>query len=343
VARRRTAKKKPFPGDPSDPHGLKAWVLRYLEAIRAQHLSKWTLRVREETLRLFVVWCHERGLTRPTSITRPILLSYQRHLFYYRRPSGKPLAISTQHGRLVAVRALFKWLTRENVLLSNPASELDLPRLVKRLPKHVLTEEEAEQILSLPDLEDPLGVRDRAVLEVFYATGLRRMEVAKLEVFDLEQDRQSLRVREGKGRQDRVVPLGERAAAWCERYLLEVRPHLLYGSGTDALFLTREGQAYGLSGLSRMVRGYVARAELGKTGSCHLFRHTAATLMLENGADVRYVQEMLGHKSLETTQLYTRVTIRKLREVHAATHPGARVRKPEGPPESSPEAGEAGA
>jgi integrase/recombinase XerD len=317
----------PLPGDPSDPHNLSAWLRRYLEDIRSRHFSPQTLVTREESLRLFLVWCHERGLYRPTAITRPILQRYQRHLFHYRRKNGKPLALRTQHHRLVGIRSFFKWLTRENVILSNPASELDLPRLVKRLPTHVLTVEEAEAILALPDISKPLGLRDRAMMELLYATGIRRMELAALDVFDLEDDRQAVRVQEGKGRFDRVVPVGERALAWCRRYIDEVRDELACGLDQGRLFLNRYGEPINPAGVSSIVRRYVKASEVPKTGACHLFRHTAATLMLENGADLRYIQEMLGHKMATTTQIYTRVSIVKLREIHAATHPGARLRR----------------
>jgi len=334
-------KPKPLPGDLSDAHGLTAWYLRYLEDLKARHYSRATLTARRESLRLFLEWCYERGLTRPTTITRPILQRYQRHLFHYRRPNGKPLALRTQHHRLVGIRAFFKWLTREGAVLSNPASELDLPRLVKRMPKHVLTVQEAEAILALPDVGEPMGIRDRAILEMFYATGMRRMELAALKVFDVEEDRGAVRIREGKGRYDRVVPLGERAMAWFRRYRDEVREELACGVDEGELFLTREGRAFQLASLTTMVRAYVRASGTVKTGSCHLFRHTAATLMLENGADVRYIQEMLGHKMASTTQIYTRVSIQKLREIHHATHPGARLGRPENPDQEGEEPSEA--
>jgi len=132
-------------------------------------------------------------------------------------------------------------------------------------------------------------------------------------------------VRQGKGRKDRVVPIGERALAWLARYVADVRPELLVDTQTIALFLTRHGQRYTPDGLTAMVRQRFDRAGIVKAGSCHLFRHTMATLMLEHGADVRFIQEILGHAELSTTQIYTHVSIVKLREVHDATHPGARL------------------
>lgn len=329
MARKRPPKARISPAEAAEPEGLGSWMLRYLEALRVKHCSESTVETQGYSLHSFLVWCQERGLRRPAEITRPILQRYQRWLFYYRKPDGAPLTVRSQHIRLSGIRAWFRWLTRQNALLYNPASELDLPRLEKRLPKHVLTAEEVETILALPDLEDPLGIRDRAMLEVFYSTGIRRMELGRLQVFDLDQGRGTVTVRQGKGAKDRVVPIGERAVAWTQQYLEEVRPELAVEPDEGVLFLTHTGEAFTASRLSQLARDYVNRADLGKKGACHLFRHACATLMLEGGADIRYIQEMLGHAQLGTTQIYTQVAVQKLKEIHAATHPAGRVRGPD--------------
>jgi integrase/recombinase XerD len=252
------------------------------------------------------------------------------------RPDGRPqLSFRTQHVRLTSVRGFFKWLTRQNALPSNPASELDLPRLPHRLPRDVLTAEEVERVLSQPDVRAPVGVRDRAILELLYSTGVRRSELVSLRLTDVDPERGTVMIREGKGRRDRMVPVGERALAWIERYTRDIRPELVVLPDCGALFLTTLGESLTPDYLTQQVRRFVLGAELGKSGSCHLFRHTMATLMLEGGADVRYIQEMLGHVHLDSTEVYTRVSIRKLRAIHEATHPGAKLAKcePEPPPE----------
>jgi integrase/recombinase XerD len=327
---RRERKPKTLPGDPSDPRGLTAWLLRFLEAQRVRQYTERTVGYRESCLGYFIAWCHERGLTRPNQITRPILQRYQRYLFHYRKENGKPLSATTQHGRVTAIRMYFQWLVRQNVLLSNPASDLDLPRRPKGLPRSVLNAREAEAVLALADVTDPFGVRDRAILEVLYSTGLRRTELTRLALFDLDWETGTVMVRRGKGRKDRVVPVGERALAWCEKYLREVRPELVVPPDSGDLFLARTGEPMSGRRLSELVAGYVEQADLGKSGSCHLFRHTMATAMLEGGADVRFIQEMLGHAELSTTQIYTRVSIRKLKEIHSATHPSARLYRESG-------------
>jgi len=323
------------------PPSLADWVDRYLEYKRERLHPERTLLGWRYGLGLFVDWCEARGLERVEDITRPILERYQRHLFHHRKKDGRPLSYKTQLARLVVLRGLFRWLVRQHVLLSNPAADLELPRKEHRLPRAVLSEQEAERVLAEPDVRSGRGVRDRALLEVFYATGIRRAELVRLTVFDVDLERHTVMVRQGKGKKDRMLPLGERAARWVERYLLEVRPELVAAESGEVLFLGRLGHPFVDDHVSKLVKDYVDAAALGKKGSCHLFRHTMATLMLEGGADVRFVQEMLGHVSLETTQIYTRVSIRKLQDVHAATHPGARLaRGPRAvePPEAPPEA-----
>jgi integrase/recombinase XerD len=185
----------------------------------------------------------------------------------------------------------------------------------------VLTVAEVERVLAQPDLDDPLGVRDRSILETFYSTGLRRAELRRLEVFDVDAERGLVMVRQGKGKKDRLVPIGQRALGWIERYRLEVRPSLVVRHDDATLYIGAYGEAMGLDHLTRLAHRYVEAAQLGKQGSCHLFRHTMATLMLENGADVRFIQEMLGHSNLSTTQVYTHVAVGALKQVHTATHP----------------------
>jgi integrase/recombinase XerD len=297
----------------------------FLEARLAKHFSPRTVEWNEGNLRSFFSWCEDRSLRSPTEITRPILERYQRWLFYYRMKSGKPLTIASQHKRLAAVVAFFKWLAKSNLILFNPASEVELPRLDRRLPRDVLTITEVEQIMSLPDVGKPSGIRDRAILETLYSTGIRRSELAHLGIYDVQPDAGTLMVRLGKGRRDRVVPIGQRALGWIEKYLVEVRPTEVVEPDEGVLFLSQMGVGFTPHAISEVVRGYIVAAKIGKVGSCHLFRHTMATLMLEGGADIRFVQAMLGHAELETTSVYTLVSIKKLKEIHELTHPGAKL------------------
>jgi integrase/recombinase XerD len=284
-----------------------------------------TIRSRGRLLQRFVDWCTERGIAEPREVTKPVLERYRRHLFYWRKADGQPLSFRSQAQRLVPIRVFFRWLARENYIGANPASELELPRVEKRLPAAVLTAEEAERLMAAPDLGDPLGLRDRAMLEVLYSTAVRRVELIGLKVFDIDWSRSTLMVRQGKGKKDRFVPLGERAKAWLRAYCEQVRPGLVVGRDEGVLFLHRDGSPLETRRLTEWVRTYIERAGIEKPGSCHLLRHTAATLMLEGGADIRFIQALLGHEKLDTTTIYTQVSIGKLAEIHAATHPGARL------------------
>jgi integrase/recombinase XerD len=297
----------------------------FLEARRARHFSPRTVEWNENELRFFMTWCEERAVSNPTEITRPILERYQRWLYYYRKANGQPLSIASQHKRLAGVVAFFRWLARSNLILFNPASELELPRLDRRLPRQVLSAMEVEQIMSMPDVTTENGIRDRAMLETLYSTGIRRAELVGLGIYDVQAEQGTLMVRLGKGRKDRVVPIGERALGWIDKYVIEVRPKHVTEPDSRALFISHMGQAFSPHWATDIVRGYVEKAGIGKTGGCHLFRHTMATLMLESGADIRFIQAMLGHAKLETTSIYTYVSIRKLKEVHELTHPGARM------------------
>lgn len=312
-------------GDPDDPNTLYNWMRRFLADQLAHHYSPRTVANRETYLRYFITWCETRGLRYPQEITRPVLEAYQRHLFHHRKANGQPLSVRSQHGRLVPVRALFSWLVKTNRLLSNPASDLELPRLDKRLPRAVLSQAEAEAVMAVPDIDTPLGLRDRAILEVLYSTGMRRMEVIGLRWDDLDPERGTVFIREGKGKVDRMIPIGDRALAWAAKYLHEARPGLDLTGRDPALFLTHLGEAFTPNRMSQLVRTHIQAADLGKSGSCHLFRHSCATLMLENGADIRFIQQLLGHAKLDTTQIYTQVSIRQLKQVHTLTHP-ARIK-----------------
>jgi integrase/recombinase XerD len=314
---------RPVAGDRADLAGWPRLTDEFCQWMAVRGYSARTIRNRRATLVLLADWCAERGIARPVEVTRAVLETYQRSLFHHRKTDGQPLSFRSQNERLGGVRAFFKWAARARHLLVNPASELELPKVEHRLPAPPLTAAEAELVLAQPDLSNPLGVRDRAMLEVLYSTGIRRAELGHLAVTDLDADRATLLVRQGKGRRDRVVPIGERALVWCRRYLTEVRPRLVVEPDDGTLFLNYEGAPLHLDRLTIMAREYVQASGVGKAGACHLFRHTMATLMLEGGADIRYIQAMLGHAELATTALYTQVSLRALQAVHSATHPAA--------------------
>ena len=313
--------RQPIPGDTTDPHCLATMLHRYLVWMETHHYAAETVYVRRTTLSMFLRWCAEREVHRAGEVSRSMVERYQRHLYYYRKRNGCPLSLTSQAHWLIALRSWFTWLARERLIPANPTTEMQLPREAQRLPRHALTESEAEAVLDQIDVETVFGLRDRAMLETLYSTGMRRRELGRLELTDLDRQRQSVLIRSGKGRKDRVVPIHARALAWIDQYLARSRPRLLVDHRSRVLFITKTGRPLHPNQLSMLVRRYVERAGIAKPGGCHLFRHSAATLMLEGGADVRYIQALLGHSSLNTTEIYTHVSIQKLREVHAKTHP----------------------
>ena len=313
-------------GDPNDARGLYAAMRRYLEHLAVRGYTEQGRYNVERYLRDFIGWADARSIAHAQYVTHSVLERYQRWLHHYRKKNGAPLSIASQRAKLVPLRGFFKWLTRSGEIDANPASELELPRRIRRLPAFVLTAAEAEQVLAGADTASPLGLRDRAMMEVLYSTGMRRMELARLTLADIDFEREVVLIRLGKGNKDRLIPIGARALHWVRQYLDLGRPALAWNAQEATLFLSQLGEALNPSWLSTTVAQYVDRAEVGKHGGCHLFRHTMATLMLEGGADIRFIQAMLGHAELSTTQIYTQVAIRQLQAIHAATHPGAQMR-----------------
>jgi integrase/recombinase XerD len=315
----RSTKVRNLQASPKTP--LDALMQDHLNALRVRNYSEYTVRNRQVHIGFFIAWLKQIQLVDPMQVTRSVLEDYQRHLFQYRKRNGDPLTFRSQHSYLVPIRMWFRWMTRDNRVPHNPASELELPRLGRSLPKNILSAREVEQVLKLCNTSTPNGIRDRAMLEVLYSTGLRRMELIGLKLFDLSLDRGLVLVRQGKGKKDRYVPIGRRAIGWLERYLREVRLNSPADPDNMTVFLTAQGETFSRDHMSYTVKLRIAAAKLGKTGSCHLFRHTMATLMHEGGADIRYIQQMLGHEDIKSTQIYTHVALRGLQEVHAATHP----------------------
>ncbi len=294
----------------------------FLEWSAVRGLSPWTVQTRERALCRFIAWCGERHL-QPADVTRPLIERYQRHLHHARKTNGEPLSLGFQQQLLLPLNALFGYLVRVGHLHANPAADLELPRLPQRLPRSWLSVEEVEQVLQHVALYGAVGVRDRAIIETFYSTGLRRAELVALTLRDVDTRTAIVRVRHGKGDKERLVPIGERALAWLAKYREEVRPLWLRGIDDGRLWLCPDGKPLRAGPLTERLHTLLAEAGIDKPGACHIFRHTMATQMLENGADVRYVQAMLGHSQLSTTAIYTHVAIGKLQAIHAATHPSA--------------------
>lgn len=308
-------------------NGITAYLKRFLEWSTAMNYSGYTNRKRDTSIRRFIIWCDARELNQPQDITKQILERYRSHLHHYRKSDGWPLSVNTQHSLLAPLLAFFKWLHKQNYILYNPAADFELPKVPKHLPKDILSIDEINSLLAHTSIFGEIGIRDRAILETFYSSGIRRMELVNLKLQDLDLERGTLVVFEGKWKKDRVVPIGDRACAWVEKYLTEVRPKLVQTEDCGHLFLTEYGEPFIHNRVTDLVKKYMTAVGIDKPGACKLFRHSMATHMLENGADIRYIQMILGHVNLTTTQIYTQVSIKKLKQVHSITHPARLDRK----------------
>lgn len=303
--------------------------LQHLDWLRAHNYSSRTIEDRAHWLRHFTDWLTCRGIASLEGFTRSVLEDYSQHWADHRKADGRPLSGHTQRIRLVPPKSFGRWLAKQGLLQHDPTAGLESPRLMQSLPKNIMTHAETERVMRIPRIGRRNGLRDRALLEVFYSSGIRRAELAQLRLESVDPERGLLMVCRGKGGKDRFIPIGARALHWIRRYLKEWRPqHAKPEADPKTIFITERGHSLSLKQLSSIVCQCIRRAKIGKTGSCHLFRHTMATLMLENGADIRYLQEQLGHASLQTTQLYTHVSVRHLKATHARTHPAEIGYKP---------------
>ena len=257
--------------------------------------------------------------------------AYLSHLYARRKRGGKAYAIGTQTAHLTAVKSLFRFLYKRGYLLRDPAASVAFPRPEKRLPRVILSQEEVRRILdTAAGAKAPLELRDRAILETFYATGIRVSELAKLSPSDVDTQEGMLSVRLGKGRKDRNIPLTPVAAEAIDAYLRDGRPKLLRPRGARTLFLASRGGTLHRGELSRIVGAWAKRAGVDKAVTCHTFRHSVATHLLKGGADIRHVQALLGHRFLDTTARYARVVVDDLRQLLEASHPSEREADPSG-------------
>lgn len=227
---------------------------------------------------------------------------------------------ATSAARLLSsLKRFYRHLVRNGTRTADPTLRIDAPKLPRGLPK-TLTEADVENLIAAPDVETPLGLRDKAMLEMLYASGLRVSELVTLTAAQVSQDMGVVRVM-GKGSKERLVPLGEEALHWLARYQREARPALLSGKATDDLFVTARGAAMTRQAFWHLIKRYAARAALGKPISPHTLRHAFATHLLNHGADLRVVQLLLGHSDISTTQIYTHVARERLKQLHAKHHP----------------------
>ena len=265
-------------------------------------------------------WCIDQGIDHPKDIVFRNLQAYIAHLSQSQSRRKRSMHPNTIKDHLASIKGFSRWLNQAQHILSNPAKDLVLPKSPHRIPR-ILSTAEIERIMAQPDLDTMFGLRNRTIMETFYATAIRSSELARLTITDIDLHRELIWIRMGKGRKDRLVPITERGSMWIERYLKNVRHYWIAGPDSGTLFLTPHGKPLHNVFLSKMVKKAMIKAGIKREGACHLFRHSVATMMMERGADLRVIQEMLGHSTMQATQIYTHVSIAKLREVHKKSHP----------------------
>jgi len=294
---------------------------RYLERLKVQGYAPRTVDSVEIHLRSFFEYLDKETKTQDLAqLSREDLSAYQTWLCYAPSQSGEPLCVNSQQRRLWAVQGFFRFLVKEGLLIADPSAALERPKYRRPLPRGILNAKQVLALLNAPDVKTTLGLRDRAILELLYATGIRNAEALTLRLQDLSMESRQIMVT-GKGNKERAVPLGRITQTWLIEYLQLARPKLAGKRSPDNVFLTRRGRGFARANLCQMVRKRAQEAGLPAHATPHALRHTCATHLLQAGADIRFIQELLGHASLSTTQVYTHVDISDLKKVHAAFHP----------------------
>jgi integrase/recombinase XerD len=305
---------------------LTAYGEKWLERLQVLNYAKRTIEERRFYLFKFFRFLGEMGVPDIAAVTRDLVRDYQTHLHEETNDKGEGNGVATQNNALRGIKLFFRFLKEEDYLAQDPSRDVPYAKTPKKLPRSILTRKEVSKLLMAPDTHSLMGYRDRAMLEVFYSTGVRNSELGALRVEDVDTAEGFLRVNNGKGAKDRVVPLGKIACRYVENYIQSVRPHLVRGGDNRCLFLSLQGHQMVRAVIASIVRRYAKKAKLGKPVTAHSLRHTCATQMMRNKANLRHIQELLGHACLTTTQVYTSVTISDLKEAHKKYHPRERER-----------------
>ena len=287
--------------------------IAYLSVERG--LARNTLESFGRDLRQYQDYLKAQRTPQPEAVSRETIVNYLLHL----QEEGK--ATATIARRLAALKAFYQYLVRERLLQDDPTRNLESPKLERRLP-HVLTVAEVEEMLRQPDPGQPAGLRDRAMLELLYATGIRVSELVSLNLGDVNLQQGYLRCL-GKGSKERLVPIGSFALKSLESYVGQARGRLLRDPKEQCLFVNHHGHRLTRQGFWKIVKRYAQQARIERSITPHTLRHSFATHLLENGADLRSVQELLGHADISTTQIYTHLTRARLKEVYVRAHPRA--------------------
>lgn len=305
--------------------GFQETLHKFLGYSRVRNYSERTLEKYGKDLAHLFAFLEKRGIDRLDDVTKRDLIEYENEVYAsVRIKDGSPLAQSSKVGRMVALKSFYNFLSKTELIPYNPAATIDLPVVRNKKLREILTEEEAFKLLESAKGVNPIDIRNRAILELLYSTGIRAEELINVGIRDLDLDKEELRIRYGKGRlgkSERLVPVGRVAIEWLKIYATNVRPIFQKSDDEGLLFVTINGRKLLINDPNRIVKMHARKAGITRRIVCHSMRHSCATHMLKRGCDIRFIQELLGHESIETTVVYTRLVIDDLKEIHDKTHP----------------------
>ncbi len=304
---------------------IKDAIAAYVKYMSARGRSYYTIRCARYDLAGFARHLAAQGLAHIEDLDRQALEDYQQELAFCLTAKGKPLSIKTREKRLCTVKCFTRYLVLHDYLVDDPGRSIELPKQVRRLPKVILSSIDIKHLMAACDMRTTMGYRDRVVLEILYDTAIRRSELAHLKLCDLDLDAGVILVH-GKGGKQRVVPVSSRVCELISAYIIGIRPGYVHGQDPGYLFLNPEGRTVNVHLIWQIVKRCARLAKLKTSITTHTLRHTCATHMLKNGAPIRHLQEMLGHQSPATTQIYTHVTINDLKQIHAKFHPSETIK-----------------
>ncbi len=302
-------------------NNFKKYIDEYALSLKVRNLAQRTVNGACWKLDKFIVYLAANNIIHIDGINKKIIQSYQIELYQTINTRGRQNCVSYQNQMLSAVKQFMRFLHERDYIVSDPAKNIRYAKQPQSLPRGVLTPSEARKIIHAPDTKSVIGYRDRTILEVLYTSGIRKEETNNLTLKDVDYHDGFLRIDAGKGNKDRIVPLGRIACRYLENYIKTVRPELIKDPYNNHLFLSLRGTRMSKNIVWELVKKYAKKAKIKKNVHPHTFRHTCATTMLKNKADLNSIRKILGHASLNTTQIYTHLNITDLKEVHKRCHP----------------------
>ncbi len=306
---------------------FKSYIDQLRQSLKVRNLAQRTIEQTCWKLTRFTAWLSQNKILSIDAITKETIRSYQVEIYQTVNARGRQNSVAYQNTIMSAVKQFTRFLYERDFIVSDPARDIQYAKTPKTLPRGILTPSEARRIIHAPDTTTAIGYRDRVILEVLYTSGIRKEELNHLTLADVDYHDGFLRIDNGKGQKDRIVPLGRIACRYLENYIKSVRPELIKDPYNNHLFLSLRGNRLSKNMVWELVKKYAKKAKIRKNVHPHTFRHSCATAMLKNKADLNTIRKILGHTSLNTTQIYTHLNITDLKAVHKQCHPREKDRE----------------